>query len=161
MTARMEVNKVEMSTFGMHPLYPLAPLFHVSNSLCPIFLTNHSSQVLGAHCVLLLGLSTGCVSLLETTNKPFRGDAAVNVIKRFDEYLNNTQNQLESFGLKRGIVLFTAPSILVDVVTSGSTMIHDLATGTRSVIFAGAGLSDEFGEKLVEGGVDLINGYGL
>jgi hypothetical protein len=108
--------------------------------------------------VVLFPPACGCASLLHTTSKPFNGELTLATLEKFYAFLEGMP--LEQFGMKRGFLLFTVPSILVDIVNAGTGAIQRLGQLARGVIFVGAQLSVEIGDMLADNGVILSSGYG-
>jgi hypothetical protein len=122
-------------------------------------MANINNKGFGGHLVVLFGPSCGSVPLLATTNKPITAELTQNVLKKYNEFLEAAP--LKKFGIKKEVILLTIPSILVDIANSGNQEMEHLASTTKGVIYAGAGLSEDIGDLLADNGVNLTAGYGM
>jgi len=68
---------------------------------------------------------------------------------------------LEKFNIKEGILTLTLPSILVEIAANGVEAMNELKTLSRDVMFGGAPLPVDVGDKLANNGINLHSGYGM
>jgi uncharacterized membrane protein (DUF441 family) len=80
------------------------------------------------------------------------------ILEQLKAYLEKVP--LEQYGIKRGVLLVTVPSILGDVANGGIPAIRRIAESTKGVAFGGALVSEELGDLLTENGVNLASAYG-
>ena len=96
---------------------------------------------------------------MHSTTKPYNGGLALSVLEKYKAHLD--EMPMEQYGMKRGSVLITLPSILAEIANAGIEAIRRLEQLTVGVFYGGARLSEEIGDLLTENGVNLMTVYGM